>query len=192
VVGELAVLARLRAHHPYTERHSMRVAAMSVQVGKLLDMDSEDLRDLRQGAILHDVGKVVVPVALLDGTTRLNDREFATIRNHSAAGDLILRSAGFPEATRRIVRGVHERLDGSGYPDGISGDQLAMASRVIAAADAFDAITAPGRNYQSTRTAADAFEILDRSTGTHFDEAVVSALKDVVSDRVPHLTSARL
>jgi putative nucleotidyltransferase with HDIG domain len=181
LTSERRLLAALRWHHPYTEQHSRRVAQLSVAVGRTLKMASSDLLQLRQVAIMHDVGKTAVPPRLLDGSTPLTADERKVIEHHSEAGDALLRDAAFPENISSAVRAVHERQDGTGYPDGLSGDNIPLFARIVAVCDALDAMSAPGRNYQRAMTAGDALRILQKSSGRHFDGDVVQALRRVIA-----------
>lgn len=158
-----------------TSLHCRRVAVLSLWTGRELGLQGERLRLLWRAALLHDVGKMTLPRNLLCKNGGLNDEECATMRGHSRAGHDILRGAGLREEAR-IVLHHHERPDAAGYPCGIAGAAIPLESRIILAADAFDAMTSD-RPYRAARPGAEALLELERCTGTQFDPACVRALR---------------
>ena len=142
--GEVrALLHRLDRHDRSTEEHTRRVATWAVAIGEALGLRGGRLRELALAGILHDIGKLSVPHAILAKPGTLTDEEMDVIRRHPVWGDELLAQLGHPERIRRWVRGHHERLDGSGYPDGLVGSRLDLQTRILAVADVYDALVSP-------------------------------------------------
>jgi two-component system cell cycle response regulator len=155
------------------------VARLAHMVGERLGLAGVDLEDLRRAAELHDIGKAAIPQEILAKRGPLDASERAFVEQHSAIGERILAAAPALRPVSRIVRAAHERYDGAGYPDGLAGEQIPLAARIIAACDAYDALLA-GRPYHPSVPAADAIAELRRCAGAQFDSDVVEALVDVV------------
>jgi HD-GYP domain-containing protein (c-di-GMP phosphodiesterase class II) len=156
------------------------VALLAVRVGEQLRLPPATLRHLAVGALLHDIGKLAVPDAVLGKPGALTDEEFAQIKRHPGAGLRLLDElGGFDPEVHRLVGQHHERLDGSGYPDGLQGPELGIGPRILAVCDVFDALTSD-RVYRDAWTEADALELLRREAGTKLDAASVHALEQVV------------
>jgi HD-GYP domain-containing protein (c-di-GMP phosphodiesterase class II) len=173
-----AMLARLAAKDRSTEGHTRRVALLAVEIGERLGLPEHRLRLLALGGLLHDVGKLSVPDAILNKPGKLTDEEFAVIRRHPVWGrELLAELGGFQPLVLRLVESHHERLDGGGYPDG-AGD-LALEVRILTVADVFDALTAD-RVYRDAWPAERALALLDEDTGSAFDATCVEALRAIV------------
>ncbi len=158
-----------------SHEHSRAVADWAVEIAAALGWRPQMLGSLRLAAMLHDVGKVTVPDAILAKPGPLTDEEMALARSHSTAGaELVGRVAGLEEIVPWI-RHVHERFDGTGYPDGLAGESIPEAARIMLVADAFDAITA-GRPYRPARPVEDARRELLAGAGSQFDPRCVSAM----------------
>jgi putative nucleotidyltransferase with HDIG domain len=170
-----ALAAALDARDPYTAGHSERVSVLSVAVGRALRLPDDEIEIIRLGALLHDIGKIGVPDAVLLKPGSLTPVEFDIIRQHPAAGARILRSVPFLEPHIPIVELHHERPDGRGYPHGLRGDDIPMAARIVHVADAYDAITTK-RAYRGARSSGEALQELWRFAGTQFHAEVVGAL----------------
>ncbi|MBM3818377.1 MAG: HD domain-containing protein [Acidimicrobiia bacterium] len=170
-----ALAAALDARDPYTAGHSERVSALSVLMGRQMQLATADLDVLRLGALLHDIGKIGVPDEVLRKPGALTVEEFEQIKRHPGLGARILRQVPFLTPHLPIVELHHERPDGKGYPFGLRGDDIPLAARIVHVADAFDAITS-ARAYRPARARADAVVELQRHAGTHFDPASVEAL----------------
>ena len=138
----------------------------------------------RLGGWLHDVGKVAVPDRILHKPGALDDAEWTVMRTHPAVGEEIVGKVGALCQATPAVRHHHERLDGTGYPDGLAGAEIPIEARIVAAADAYAAMTAV-RVYSPARTPEQAAAELRRSAGTHLDTAVVAALLDVLGVAAP-------
>ncbi len=170
-----AVDVRMNAQH----EHSRAVAEYAVSIAGALGWPEDMLGNLHIAAMLHDVGKVTVPDSVLCKRGRLSDEELEIIKGHSAAGgELIARVEGL-DMIVPWIRHSHESYDGSGYPDGLRGEAIPQASRIMLVADAFDAITS-SRPYRQALSVEHAREELKRHAGTQFDPACVQALLDCV------------
>jgi HD-GYP domain-containing protein (c-di-GMP phosphodiesterase class II) len=173
LLSELA--AELEARDPYTHGHSRRVARHAVIIAIRMGLSNHQVARIRAAAALHDVGKINTPRAVLHKPGRLTDVELELIELHPVDGAEIVSTLGDPELTA-MVRHHHERLDGTGYPDGLSGDEVPLGARIIAVADTFDAITST-RPYRPARNHDTAMEILDAEAGARLDAAGVRALQ---------------
>ena len=174
-------VATLEVRDTDTAHHSDDVVTLCEALGRRLDFDDRALQHLRAGAQLHDVGKVAVPSSILNKPGALTENEWDIIREHTIIGERILRSVPEMADVAMIVRHSHEHWDGSGYPDGLAGDRIPLASRVILCADAFHAIRAD-RPYRRGRDACDAIAEIQACAGTQFDPAVVDAFVDVAEE----------
>jgi HD-GYP domain-containing protein (c-di-GMP phosphodiesterase class II) len=178
----VAVLRRvIAARDPGTGRHCDRVGVMAVRIAAVLGWPSDRRARLYDAAVVHDVGKVGVPDAVLFHPGRLDAGAFAIVRRHASLGARIVAGALDPEQVS-WVRSHHERLDGHGYPDGLRGEAIPLGARILTVADSWDAITA-GRPYDPARPAWQALEELRRHSGRQFDPAVVTALETVLRGR---------
>jgi two-component system, cell cycle response regulator len=151
-----------------------------VAVGRTLDLDESHLRDVRYGAIFHDIGKIAIPDAILNKPGPLTDEEFEIIKRHPQAGEQILAPVPFLSRVRRIVRHDHERWDGTGYPDGLRGPQIPIGARIVYVVDAYHAMVSD-RPYRRAMPVEDARAELRRCAGSQFDPAVVEAFLEVVA-----------
>ncbi|MDV7218924.1 HD-GYP domain-containing protein, partial [Streptomyces prunicolor] len=159
----------------YTRGHSERVGQASMMIARELGMDDSRVEVLRFAGILHDVGKLGVPTRLLRKDGPLTPEERRVIELHPEYGHEMVRGIGFLGEARAAVLHHHERLDGSGYPYGLLGSQIPESARVVAVADAFDAMTST-RSYRRARPVSVALEELSRCAGTQFDPLMVRAL----------------
>jgi len=166
-----ALAVALLERDRYTGEHSEAVIEMAVSVARTLGCDAVEVERVRSAAILHDIGKV----AILHKPGPLNDEEWQLMRQHPVIGERILRVLPGLGAVARMVRHEHERWDGGGYPDGLSGVEIPFGSRVILAADAYHAITSD-RPYRAAKSHEHAVEELTRCSGTQFDPDVTAAL----------------
>jgi two-component system cell cycle response regulator len=160
---------------PVTGSHSERVALLATQLGKELGIVDTDLDLLRHAALLHDVGKVAVPDAILGKAGPLDAQERTAMNLHVTAADDILETSRHLGPLADMVRGHHERLDGKGYPDRVEGGEIPLAARIIAVADAYDAMT-QDRPYRAAMPEQEAVLRLQEGSGTQFDPTVVRAL----------------
>lgn len=153
----LSLALTVEARDPYTEGHCQRLAAYAVAVGQALRLSADDLATLERGGYLHDVGKIGVPDAILLKRDRLTREEFALMQTHTTIGERLCGELRSLRAVRGIVRHHHERIDGTGYPDGLSGDDIPVTAQIVSVVDAYDAMTTtrPYRRALSTAVACD-------------------------------------
>lgn len=179
IVLALAEAAELRG--PYVGEHSKAVARISHLIGARLALSPERMRDLELGALLHDFGKMGVPEFILSKSGRLTEEEHETLRGHPTVGAMML--AHIPELAPAvpIVRHHHERFDGGGYPDGLSGKNIPLVARVVSVADAFDALIRARPGVRGA-TEGEALEEIERGSGTQFDPSVVQAFLETMAD----------
>lgn len=183
------VIGILDARDPFTFSHSWRVAEVSVLLGKKMGFSPPRLAELHHAAHLHDIGKIGVPDRVLLKEGPLTKEEYGEMKQHSRKGFYILRRFPLLRDIARIVLYHHERMDGKGYPQGISGEQIPLESRIIGVADAFDAITSD-RPYRKGRSLSEAFEEIQRHRGTQFCPKTVDALLELRQVLPEHLRQA--
>ena len=164
----------------YTEEHTRRVALRAVQVGEELGLTGGRLRALATGALVHDIGKLSVPDAILQKPGPLTDEEFEIVKRHPEWGYKMLVDLGFRANVRQLVRDHHERLDGSGYPHGYEGSLISLDARILAVCDVYDALISR-RVYRDAWTHERAVALLHEESGTSFDGKCVAALERVLS-----------
>jgi diguanylate cyclase (GGDEF)-like protein len=181
------LLRTLAEREPGLREHVAGVATLAVAVGERLGLGGNELDELRLAAELHDVGKLAVPDAVLQKPAPLDDAEWAFIRKHTLIGQRILAGVNALTGVGRIVRSTHENWDGTGYPDGLAGEQIPLAARIITACDAFSTITSE-RPYRAARTATEAAAELRRCAGTQFEPAIVTALCELLTQGLPLAT----
>jgi HD-GYP domain-containing protein (c-di-GMP phosphodiesterase class II) len=165
----------LRHHHTGTADHSNRLASDCRRVGEELALPADVVFELELVAILHDIGKLAVPAAILDLARPLNSRERAVVREHTIRGAEILAEIAGLAHLARYVRASHERWDGTGYPDRLFGEQIPLAARIVFTVDAFDAMT-NDRPYRGALGRHEARRRIAAGAGTAFDPRVVRAL----------------
>jgi diguanylate cyclase (GGDEF)-like protein len=168
------LLQTLRERVPDLSDHLNDVTRLAVAVSRRMQLDPDELNDIARAAELHDIGKVSVPDAILEKPGPLDDRELAVVRQHPIVAERILSAAPAMVAVAKMVRASHERFDGTGYPDGLAGDEIPLGARIIAVCDAFHAMTT-SRSYHDLATLEEALGELRRCAGTQFDPLVVDA-----------------
>ena len=169
----------------YTGRHTEDVVGLSVRVAERMELDEDTRRAAELGALLHDIGKIAVPDEIINKPGPLDDEEWAIMKTHTVEGERMLAQVGGLLAdVGRVVRASHERWDGGGYPDGLVGEQIPTAARIVSACDAFNAMTTD-RSYRKSLGLEVAVSELHKNAGTQFDPAVVEALVAVVTEPAP-------
>ena len=160
-----------------TRKHNKRVGDLSAHIAAVLDVRGDELGRLRYAARLHDIGKIAIPDGILFKPDRLSSEEWALMKTHTLLGAQMLERSNSPllEMARTIALSHHEHWDGDGYPEGVSGQDIPLVGRIVAVADAFDAMTS-ARPYKAAWTQEQALQEIERCSGTHFDPKVVLAL----------------
>lgn len=174
-----AFVQAVDAKDPHTAEHSVNVAEYAQAIALELGLGPEDVSRIYSAALLHDIGKIAVPDSILNKPDRLNSEEWTIIKRHPVESVKIIGGIGPFKSYVPGVRHHHERIDGRGYPDGLSGDTVPLDARIIGVADAFEAMTSD-RAYRSALTVAEAVEELRLGSGTQFDQDVVHALIKVL------------
>jgi HD-GYP domain-containing protein (c-di-GMP phosphodiesterase class II) len=189
-----ALAAAMEAKDHYTAEHADMLAMMAVSVGRKLGLNESELRDLQYASVLHDIGKIGIPGNILNKPDKLTDEEFAVMAEHTIIGERIISAIDYLAPIGRAIRAAHERWDGRGYPDGVAGEQIPRAARILFVCDAFHAMTSD-RPYRKAMPAEEALEELRRNAGKQFDPEVVEAFLEVwprfeesaVEPRTPNL-----
>jgi len=170
----MALSSALDARDKYTAGHSRRVMEYAVGIAKYLELPEKEIGRLKIAALLHDIGKVGVPDAVLHKESKISEKEFAIIKKHPVIGANILETIGAFKDLVPIVYHHHERYDGTGYPNGIYGEQIPLLSRIISVADSFDAMTST-RPYRKALDIGAALLEIELNSGTQFDPSVTNA-----------------
>jgi HD-GYP domain-containing protein (c-di-GMP phosphodiesterase class II) len=171
----IALAAAAEAKDAYTERHPQRVANTALHLGTRLGFQESDLIALYRGGLIHDIGKIAVPDAILRKPGPLNAEEERQMRVHPIIGESIVKPLPSAADILAIIRHHHERFDGGGYPDGLSGHRIPLLARIVSVCDAYDAL-ASDRPYRAKRNSEEAIEILMRGAGQQWDRELVSLL----------------
>jgi HD-GYP domain-containing protein (c-di-GMP phosphodiesterase class II) len=166
----------VEADDAYTGVHSREVVELAMSVCDQMTLSARERRDAEFVALLHDVGKVRIPKAIINKPGPLTAEEREIMERHTLEGEqLLLRVGGLLGEVGRVVRSCHERFDGSGYPDGLAGAEIPLLARIVACCDAYNAMTSD-RSYRSAMSVEEAVAELRRASGTQFDPVVVDAL----------------
>ena len=180
----------IEAKDRYTQGHCERVAELGCAIAQRSGLDSHAMFWFRIGALLHDVGKLVIPEEVLNKPGKLDADEWALIRSHPTAGVEMLADIEFPWDIRPLVESHHERWDGKGYPHGLAGEEIPLIARILSIADVYDALTSV-RSYKRAHSHEEAVAMLRQDVGTFFDPTVFAWFEEVASDwpsRISHLT----
>lgn len=173
--GALIGLARLKTADDYTYMHSVAVCALMIALARQLQLSDDETREAGLAGLLHDIGKMAVPTAILNKPGRLTDDEFVSIKEHPSAGHaMLLEAKGVSQIALDVCLHHHEKVDGSGYPDGLTGDQISLYAKMGAVCDVYDAITS-NRPYKAGWCPAESLKKMSEWSRGHFDEAVFQA-----------------
>lgn len=173
-----SLVAAIEARDSYTQQHSQRVTELSVRIAEEMDCSQEEIDTIKFAGILHDIGKISISDAILLKPGKLTKEEIKVIQTHPLAGEKILRPLGLLPTEKAIVKHHHERWDGKGYPDGLTGCEVPLLARIIAVADSYDAMTS-NRPYRLAKDSKKAVDELIRCSGTQFDKDIVDAFKNI-------------
>jgi HD-GYP domain-containing protein (c-di-GMP phosphodiesterase class II) len=172
----LGLFAReIDERNPYTRGHSERVARYCQEMARSLDLDDDSVRVVCRAALLHDIGKLLLPESIIRKEDRLTDEELELLRTHSARAEAMVRRIPAFAPIAPIIRHHHERCDGSGYPDGVSGDDLPLTTHILIVANAFDIMTSD-RSYRQANSLLQSLRMLQEDAGTKYDRRAVQAL----------------
>jgi putative nucleotidyltransferase with HDIG domain len=164
---------------PYTAHHSKRVAEVSVNIARLLGATEEEVQRIRVGALMHDIGKIGVSGSIIRKPAKLTHEEMDLMKGHVEAGARLMEGLEILEESAPIVLHHHENYNGSGYPEGLAGDNIPLGSRIVFVADAFDALTTD-RPYRKGRSPLEAILVIKENAGSQFDPAVVTAFEKLI------------
>lgn len=181
VLKSLAQTIELKDH--YTRGHCDRVAGYALMIADRLDLNEELCRDIRHGSWLHDCGKIGVPEAILNGSGKLDEKEFSTIRMHPEWGAEVAEQAKLSSTVINIIRHHHERFDGSGYPAGLEGELIPLEARIVAVADIYDALTTD-RPYHRACDNRSARGIIASMSGSSLDPQLVKLFMEIDEDQI--------
>lgn len=174
-----SLVRTLEARDPYSSGHSLRVRDSAVGLGKRLGLDPQLLKRLSLAAKLHDIGKVGLAEGILNKPAALSREEFSKVREHPVIGERILTPIIRSRDVLAAIRHHHERFDGGGYPDGLSGDAIPYLARIITVADCFDALTT-SRPYRASLSRETALSVMQLEAGRHFDPALLPAFVEMI------------
>lgn len=169
-----ALARAIEVKDPYTYGHSERVTEYALAIARRMDVSENEIKNIKYAAALHDIGKIGIARKILDKPGTLSDEEFVYIKTHPRLGDSIIEPVAFLEAPRNIILHHHERFDGQGYPDGLRGDEIELGARILAVADAFQAMMSD-RPYRKSLHLEEALGELESNSGGQFDPRVVRA-----------------
>lgn len=177
----------IEARDKYTKRHSQRVTGLAMDIARELECSDEEIETIRLGGFLHDIGKIGIRDSILLKPGRLSKEEFDVIKTHPIIGENIIKPLGIIPVERSIIRYHHERWDGKGYPDGLSGKSIPLPARILSVADAFDAMTTD-RPYRMAMSKNDALAEIQGLSGCQFDSEVVKKFMKVFEQKYAFFT----
>jgi putative two-component system response regulator len=179
----LSLAQTIELKDPYTKGHCERVATYALMLADGMDLSDVMKKNIKYGSWLHDCGKIGVPEIILNKPSELDDEQFATMKNHSRWGADVAKTAQLPEPVVNIALYHHERFNGEGYPLGLKGINIPLEARVVAIADAFDAMTSD-RPYRKKLSKEEAIAVITKSKSSSFDPALVDIFVSVITDFV--------
>ncbi len=176
-----ALANSIDAKDAYTRGHSERVARYSMEIGRVMKMTTDEIKNLHIGALLHDIGKIGIAEAIINKSSRLTEEEYIEIKTHPSRGASIIEPAKFLREKVPLIKYHHERYDGKGYPEGLKGENIPLMARIVCVADSFDAMTSK-RAYRDVMPLDEARNELVKCSGTQFDPRVINAFLEVLMD----------
>ena len=174
--------ASIEANDAYTAGHCERVADYACLLADAMGYQGRDLTWFRMGGFLHDVGKTAVPAEILNKPGKLTPEEWDVMKSHTTVGDEIVRDLNFPWDIAPLVRSHHERWDGRGYPDGLKGEEIPLAARILCVADVYDALTT-ARSYRGALSHEEAMGMMERDSGSAFDPELFRLFRRLIEER---------
>lgn len=187
-------LIKSKDNNSYLAKHSENVALYSYMIGEKLNLKKDELEKLYYAGYLHDIGKLEMPLEILQKKDKLTSEEYEKIKYHPVYSQMILSDKEFLKEIGNIVRSHHERLDGMGYPDGLKENEIPFLSKIISISDTFDAMTTD-RGYQKVKSVADAIIEIKNVSGTQLDEVLanvfINTLNEFGNNKDSILDSAR-
>ena len=184
-----ALAGAVEARDAYTGKHAERVAAYGIEIARAHGIPSAEEPEMEFGFLLHDIGKVAISDTILHKPGRLTRDERNEMRRHPVIGEEIVRGIAFLGSARQVVRSHHERWDGDGYPDGLSGEKIPLPARVFAVADTLDALTSD-RPYRAAASFEEARAVIEAEVGTQFDPDVARTFADIPDQRLEEIRCA--
>ncbi|EAX46325.1 metal dependent phosphohydrolase [Thermosinus carboxydivorans Nor1] len=185
----IALAELVDTHDEATGKHSLRVRDLAVALGREMGLTARELDKLAVAAILHDIGKIGIPENILNKPGRLTEEEYAIIKRHTIIGYNILKNIHLPEDIARNILYHHEWYDGNGYPAGLQGEQIPLASRIICVADVYEALTAD-RVYRPRLDIRQALQFMQQEKGRMFDPVVLDAFFRMLAQQDPRVGAA--
>jgi putative nucleotidyltransferase with HDIG domain len=177
-----AMALTVETRDPYTAGHQQRVAKLATAIAIELGLSEDQLQGIRLAGLIHDIGKITVPGEILSKPGRMSENELSIIRDHAKVGHDVLKPIDFPWPIALIVRQHHEKIDGSGYPDGVSGEDILIEARILAVADVVEAM-ASHRPYRPALGIDVALEEISKNRGVCFDPKVVDACLELIEKK---------
>ncbi|MBI3222199.1 MAG: HD-GYP domain-containing protein, partial [Nitrosomonadales bacterium] len=175
-----AVSVALELRDPYTAGHQRRVADLACAIAREMGLDERRVQGVRLIAMIHDIGKIGIPAEILSKPSRLNSLEMEMVRQHASMGFDILKDVSFPWPVADIAHQHHERIDGSGYPQGLKGEEISLEARIVAVSDVVESM-ASHRPYRAALGMPAALEEITRNSGVLYDAQVVEACRKVIA-----------
>ena len=177
-----ALTSASEVRDPYTAGHQRSASALACAIAEEMELPESQIEGLRIAGVVHDIGKICVPSEILSKPGRITDAEFELIKNHSQVGHDILGSVDFPWPVAKIVLQHHERIDGTGYPNGLKGSEILLEARILGVADTVEAMAAH-RPYRAARGMDEALAVIREGTGTKYDPEAVAACAKLISEK---------
>jgi putative nucleotidyltransferase with HDIG domain len=169
-----SLIASIHLRDRYTQRHSSNVTELAAKTAEALHCSEKEIESIRIAGMFHDIGKIAIPDNILLKKDRLTEEEYTIIKEHPAIGEYILKSVALMDSERKIILHHHERWDGRGYPDGLSGNEIPLLSRILSVVDSFDAMMS-NRPYRDALGIDTAIDELKKNSESQFDKNIVGA-----------------
>ncbi|TNF69471.1 MAG: HD domain-containing protein [Gammaproteobacteria bacterium] len=183
----ISLMKILKAYDVDTALHSERVSMLAGKIAQQLNLSSFQTKGLKIGALLHDIGKLAIPLNTLNTPVKLSEETFNLVKNHPKIGSELLNHIHFPWPVTKMIEQHHEKIDGSGYPYGLKGSQICFEAKIIAVADLFDALYSK-RAYKQSIELDLVIQIINESKGTKYDETVLLALENIIKKDIYQLS----